>query len=67
MFRLLPNCCARGHAWRRELGRAVVLAAITREGEEELLLQRLACACRARGHCCCWCRATRSALTMWLP
>jgi 3-deoxy-D-manno-octulosonic-acid transferase len=29
----------RGHAWRRALGRAVVLAAVTREGEEEPLLR----------------------------
>ena len=34
-----PDLLRRGHAWRRELGRAVVLAAITREGEEELLLR----------------------------
>ena len=30
---------ARGHHWRQSLGRAVVLAASTREGEEEPLLQ----------------------------
>jgi 3-deoxy-D-manno-octulosonic-acid transferase len=37
-----PELLARGHAWRRDaLGRPVVLAAITREGEEAGLLQRL--------------------------
>ncbi len=30
---------ARGQVWRRHLGRAVVLAAVTREGEEQALLQ----------------------------
>ena len=34
-----PELLRRGHAWRRALGRAVVLAAITREGEEETLLR----------------------------
>ena len=34
-----PELLRRGHAWRRALGRAVVLAAITREGEEEPLLR----------------------------
>jgi 3-deoxy-D-manno-octulosonic-acid transferase len=34
-----PNLLARGQVWRRRLGRAVVLAAVTREGEEQPLLQ----------------------------
>ncbi len=34
-----PEQLHRGQAWRRDLGRAVVLAAITREGEEALLLR----------------------------
>ncbi len=34
-----PELLHRGQAWRRQLGRAVVLAAITREGEEEPLLR----------------------------
>ena len=34
-----PELLARGHAWRAALGRAVVLAAVTREGEESPLLQ----------------------------
>jgi 3-deoxy-D-manno-octulosonic-acid transferase len=33
------NVLARGQVWRRHLGRAVVLAAVTREGEEQALLQ----------------------------
>src|SRR5205823_1269651 len=33
-----PDQLARGHAWRAALGRPVVLAAVTREGEEEPLL-----------------------------
>ncbi len=34
-----PALLARGRAWRAALGRPVVLAAVTREGEEELLLR----------------------------
>jgi 3-deoxy-D-manno-octulosonic-acid transferase len=34
-----PGLMLRGQAWRAALGRAVVLAAVTREGEEALLLQ----------------------------
>jgi 3-deoxy-D-manno-octulosonic-acid transferase len=34
-----PAQLARGQAWRRDLGRSVVLAAVTREGEEQPLLQ----------------------------
>ena len=37
-----PDLLRRGHAWRRDLGRAVVLAAITREGEEDHLLREWA-------------------------
>ncbi|MBL8316671.1 MAG: 3-deoxy-D-manno-octulosonic acid transferase [Rubrivivax sp.] len=37
-----PELLRRGQAWRRGLGRAVVLAAITREGEEEPLLREWA-------------------------
>lgn len=33
-----PELLARGQAWRQALGRPVVLAAVTREGEEALLL-----------------------------
>ena len=34
-----PALIARGRTWREAIGRPVVLAAITREGEEELLLR----------------------------
>jgi len=37
-----PELLARGRRWREAIGRPVVLAAITREGEEALLLQEWA-------------------------
>jgi 3-deoxy-D-manno-octulosonic-acid transferase len=40
-FDLIPreDLLARGQRWRQQLGRPVVLAAVTREGEEQALLQ----------------------------
>jgi 3-deoxy-D-manno-octulosonic-acid transferase len=45
-----PELAARGHAWRAAIGtRPVWVAASTREGEEELVLQAFAAVCDLSG------------------
>jgi 3-deoxy-D-manno-octulosonic-acid transferase len=55
-----PALVDRGREWRRLLARPVVLAASTREGEEDMLLQSWAGLPLPRGPCCWWCPGTRS-------
>ena len=55
------RACSGARRWRAP----VVLAAVTREGEETPLLRCLGARWTRRGRCCCWCRAIRSASTRW--